>query len=569
MTRTTYYDNSLKQGAVLFRWNLRRNVISFSVYLALLAFFVLINLALTLSTKLFGEVAGTMLGFSLTEMLVGETVALGVIFSLIFSLCNLSYMHKKRETDLIASMPVNRRTMFFSAEISAIIMAAVPMLLVLLGVNILAENINSNTYMGTLNAFISVAVNVLFFGLLSVCCGKTSDKIITFLFVNGGVPVSLFLLQLIPIAYIRGFGAGANEKLTLCFTTLNAYRSDMPIYWTLFAIVCGALSFALIKRRRSECAEVGFAYKLPMVAIKLIVSLAVGMITGFILYISGFFSLFSPDAHSDGIADYVRFLAGMLIGSFLAYFVVGLIYARGFKGFAKSLIPYGAMIICFTAYFLFFALDPLGTSRIPEASEVKSVSFTQNNRDFRVGGKNLTKRELTDKASIEKALDAEFSAVSERSLISAFGYGFGTSVLDSEEEPNIFIRYNMNDGGTIERVYTSLSDWSMSVEFRDSEFYIRNSMPIFMIDSKYCTEVKVTEYDYETAVVPKTKNRIYKGEKAVSALEKIRDKVLTDGQDIFYYTDKSYEITFVSPDGDKLTEKKGSVTEILASLQIT
>ena len=171
--------------------------------------------------------------------------------------------------------------------------------------------------------------------------------------------------------------------------------------------------------------------------------------------------------------------------------------------------------------------------------------------------------------SIEKALDAEFSAVSERSLISAFGYGFGTSVLDSEEEPNIFIRYNMNDGGTIERVYTSLSDWSMSVEFRDSEFYIRNSMPIFMIDSKYCTEVKVTEYDYETAVEHKTKNRIYKGEKAVSALEKIRDKVLTDGQDIFYYTDKSYEITFVSPAGDKLTEKKGSVTEILASLQIT
>ena len=400
MTSATYSKSSFKQGLAIFRWSVKSYLPLIIVYLSILVFDSLTETVGSIGiTTLIGSIddeAGSLVASLPVAMAIGNVTFLGILFSIIASIMCFGYLHGKRETDMFGSLPVSRRTLFFSRLTTAIAIGAVPMLVILLGLNIFAPQNEINNWLNTLNAFLGIAANVTFMGLLSICCGKTSNKIISYLMINGAFPVAVIMLQIMPSSFLSGYTINFHKHLVFALTPVAAYISNMPIYWAAFSVVCGVLCFLLIKRRKSESAQSHFAFRLPYVLIKVIASFAVGVVTAYIFLLSGVDDKYKPNLGM----EYVKFWAGMLIGSFVAYLIIQIILAHGFKGFAKSLITYGAMIVCFGVFFAILATGALGyNSYVPSADSVKRISFTDNlNQDY------LENRTVDDRKVIEGAI---------------------------------------------------------------------------------------------------------------------------------------------------------------------
>lgn len=515
MTSATYSKSSFKQGFVIFRWSVRSYLPLIIVYLSILAFYLLMDTvsSIGISTLVRGfedEEASFIANLPVT-MAIGNITFFGILFSIIASIVCFGYLHGKRETDMFGSLPVSRRTLFFSRLITAIAIGAVPMLVILLGINIFAPQNSINNWLNTLNAFLGITANVTFMGLLSICCGKVSNKIISYLMINGAFPVAVIMLHILPASFISGYTIDFHKHFILALTPLAASISNMPIYWTVFSVVCALLCFLLIKRRKAESAQSHFAFRLPHVLIKVLASFTVGVVTAYIFLLVGVTEKYEPNLGM----EYVKFWAGMLIGSFFAYLIIQIILAHGFKGFAKSLITYGAMIVCFGILFTVLATDALGySSYVPSADSVKSVSFTDNfNQKF------IMKRSVDDRKVIEAAVEAHRQVIEQeeenKSMILTSGKAlynmlnsFGADSID-DTVTKFTVSYHLKNGITVRRSYTL--DYDVDIDFFNTPEYCANYYPVFTFDSKYVDEatawVDVYDDDYGYVEFNRKKSR--------------------------------------------------------------
>lgn len=500
MTSTTFFKNGLKPFSTVFLWTLKNNIAVITVYLSLIAFYSIIDtlIGFASKTKEFGAVS-----------MVSGTFELALIIGLIICIRSFSYLHSKRQTDMAGSLPLSRRTLYFSRLFSSFIISAVPMILVNLfvacfiisDINFGAEGvevsgISFNLFEYAFNTTVILLACICLFGLFSICCGKTADKIISFFAINLTTPIAVIILMLLPSLLLMGYHVNLNADLILFLSPLFAIFHFNAIYWILFCIVLLAGSFFLIKYRKAECAQSHFAYNFPMTAIKILISFSAGIVTALLLLVI--------NAVSDSGNDYVSFWIGMIIGSLVSYTIIQLIFARGFKGFLKGLIPYGAMILCFVVYFTSLSFGFFGyESYIPKAEDVKSVSFNSD-KEYYVDGVNILKHESTDKNLIDKTIKAHKVQIMNKDeynkehMLKRINFSLFNNEEDNIDGPDNFnVTYTLKNGSKVTRNYRPLGgNYYDDSKFYKSPEYIENSMTIFICDSKYLVNAEVFDNSY-------------------------------------------------------------------------
>lgn len=568
MTSTTYSNSKFKQGLSVFLWTLKTNRVVLIVYVSILAFFGVFNFAT-------GAVNET--GFS-DGFMMFETYFTSLIIGLIVSIRAFSYLHSKRQTDLVGSMPVSRRTMFFSRMIAAAVIAGVPLIAVNFVIQVLFRTPHQGydemflgsyyTPLSFLYPFVGLFANIALFGLLSVCCGKTSEKIVSFAGINIAAPFAVYSLMILPAMMLMGYSVDVNPITVLILSPAFSFLYFNVIYWLIFSAVCVVLSFFLIKNRKAESAQSHFAYKFPLVAIKVLVSFSAGVISGFVMALMN---------QGESNMDYVLFWTGMIFGSFLAHLIIQLIFNHGTKGFLKGLIPYGAMLLCFVIFFTSLNFGFFGyESFVPDAKDVKSVSFTGNIPCY-VDGVNIMQNEITDKKIINKAIAAHKQSISRideykhskmfsRSRVNYLNERGPVYSEVLEDAPmRYFITYTMNDGRKITRVYENYygddTNIESEIEFLKTEEYKKNTSPVFVCDEKYLVTVDIdTMDDSLTSYNIATKKS---GEKCRRLLETFKKEYNKYG-----YEDESTDYTLYFYYG-KMNDAPGEVFDIQITETIT
>ena len=572
MTSTTSYKNSLKQAWSIFKWTLKSSKAVWIIYLSLLAFsgicFVVLNIGVNSLIAVSGMAADEIAKESavFTEVAsifyMSEVSGLAVIFSFVLAIMGFGYLHNKRMTDMFGAMPVSRRTLYFSKWASSIIIPAVPMLFINLILNIFvpkSEIINEglaalsqmgiyygNTFESTFRTLIAIVACVSFFGLLSICCGKKSDAIISTIVIMGAFPMAMALLQFLPMSLINGYVANINIDLIVALSPISATESGPIWYWLLFIGVCLVLSFFLVKNRKSESAQSHFAYRLPFELVKIIVSFAVGITIGYLfLLILGW--------NADRFGCYGAFWLGMILGSIVTHTILQIVLNHGFKGYLKGLISYGAMIGTFAVVFLVLATGFVGyESYVPKAEDVKSVTFTDG-ATYLVDGENIIKNNYSeDKKLIEKTVNAHKAICDEYSknpltMFQLSGVNIVNTLTNSVSEALyseysgyyhndslLRITYTLNNGTKVNRVYTTEKINKDSVAVRKIDAYndLINSMEfrsiteaLFILDENYCKVAEITamtDDDFEVQPVIKDKEQI------VQLIQALRKDAIAD-----------------------------------------
>ncbi|MCH5303777.1 MAG: hypothetical protein J1E41_02840 [Ruminococcus sp.] len=557
MTSTTFFKSKFKKGLSLFLWTIKTNRSVIVAYLSILAFY-----AITCAV-----IGGTGNNDYPSFLMLVETFLTSMIIGLIVSIKSFSYLHNKRQTDMTGSLPVSRRTLFFTKLFSATVISGVPMVVVFLLVTIFyPDNLNLpaffdadkvNPLLVTLSSFVMLFSNICFFGLLSICCGKTSDKIVSFVVINFATPIAIYFLTILPAALLIGYNVEINPYLLLFLSPALSLFSLSYVYWLIFSAVCLILSFLLIKIRRAESADSGFAYKFPLIAIKVLVSFSAGIVSAF-LFLST----------SSSTTDYIVFWFGMIVGSLIAHVIIQIIFAHGLKGFVKGLIPYGAMLACFAVFFSMLHFGWYGFEEyVPKVSEIKSVSLT-GDRSFYVDGVNIMDHEITDKKIIKDTVNAhkkviELESYRERSMLdkARMNYLYKTSItvasaLSPYEHSDFNITYTLNDGRKINRNYTNFlvdGDASTNIPFLKSYEYVSNTNPLFVCDEKYITSVELYHEGFDLS-------RTLKSDKCSELLHAIRkdykEKGYSEDDESFYILqfyygkanlleEDSYELAYV------------------------
>ena len=73
-----------------------------------------------------------------------------------------------------------------------------------------------------------------------------------------------------------------NKLLTVALSPICAAPSSLWWYWLIYTAVLAVASFFMLRKRRAEAAQSGFAYKAPYYVIKLFVSFAAGLLTAIV-----------------------------------------------------------------------------------------------------------------------------------------------------------------------------------------------------------------------------------------------------------------------------------------------
>lgn len=333
-----------------------------------------------------------------------------LFFTLFISITVFKYLHSKRNMDTFASLPVSRRTFFLGRYLAGLTMLLVPLLvnfLITLAITASCPLGGNNVLLTLLQYFLIlvciVTASYSLTAFIAVCCGTSASTVVSTIIINGAYPIVIYLAMLMfnlaipgqnmmnalfsseipmiilfalsPYCMFTQFYPSLNMYLYETNETqasLNPYPShllDGCIYLLIFAVILTSITFILIKKRKTECAQSGFAFKVPVYVIRLITSVAAGLLSG------GIFALTTSMSKIDNI--YLFFAIGAFIGAFLAHLIVTVIFNAGFRGFLKSLIAYGVSMALITAWCLlvvtgFFNYDIY----VPSESSIASVNIS-------------------------------------------------------------------------------------------------------------------------------------------------------------------------------------------------
>lgn len=218
-----------------------------------------------------------------------------ILFTAIFSIVAFSYMHNKRCVDLFGSLPVSRRTLFFTRYLSVVIQTLVP----LVGIGIIGGilTLKSAYFMSTIKMIALLALGLIgiisFIAVLSLCCGTVVDVVVSFFVINGVYPICILICNVFPASILPGFGIKGSVNYSL-YTMLSPLVAPFAgiwenekglyiIWWMLFSIVLIGICYILSKKRKAETAQNAFVFVTVEQIIKFFSGFAVGFGMGWIL----------------------------------------------------------------------------------------------------------------------------------------------------------------------------------------------------------------------------------------------------------------------------------------------
>ena len=144
----------------------------------------------------------------------------------------------------------------------------------------------------------------------------------------------------------------------------NELTAPVQLWWLFYAAVLLIAAVFLYRKRPSEAAENAFAFPIPRILIRFLVSAGFGMLLGLLVY---------------SIYPSFPFLISALLGALLAHLAIETVYRRGVKGIRKTMRAYAAVAVLFVVFILVCSTGCFGyTTRIPAVDDVKAVAFTTN-----------------------------------------------------------------------------------------------------------------------------------------------------------------------------------------------
>lgn len=431
-----------------------------------------------------------------TQMYVFECVYVAMLFATVISFIAFSYLHNKRSMDFYGSMPVSRRTQFFGRLTAVVASTIVPLIIVcLIGNGVLLFD----NFGGAVSAFfcgtLGILGNIAFIAFIAVCCGTVGHSIVTYILISGAYPICVLVLTLYPqmvlpgmssftgfgefpvspvvlsllspfIAPICAFGSGFIVSLTTMtsvgFSDIISAPISYYIWWTLFTAGLVVASYFLVKKRKSESAQSGFAFVFPSVAIKFLTSVTAGLVMGMIL--ASVSTLPYSSNQIGSVAYILLFCVGIIVGTIMSHIILHLIYHKGMSGFGKWMILYGCEALAAIGFFFIVTTGMFGyVTRVPDAEDIKKVEVSFNGyiNDYNyvtIKGKSPYVYSTKDPENI-KAIIGYHSAVAQE--FEDEYSGLYTSVWDDRYDVSydtyngdgLYLRYTDKNGNTVTRAY--------------------------------------------------------------------------------------------------------------------
>lgn len=221
-------------------------------------------------------------------------VLVAVIFATVFAIVSFSYMHNKRCVDLFGSLPMSRRTLFFTRYISVLVQTIVPLLI--MGTMGALLTMKSEYFISSMKMVAMLVLGVTgivsFIAVLSLCCGTVVDVIVSFLVINGVYPICILICNMFPATILPGFGIEENVNFSL-YTLLSPvfapfagiWEREKTLYiawWIVFSIILTGVCYILSKKRKAETAQNVFVFAMVEQVIKFFSGFTVGFGMGWI-----------------------------------------------------------------------------------------------------------------------------------------------------------------------------------------------------------------------------------------------------------------------------------------------
>lgn len=432
------------------------------------------------------------------DIYVFECVYVAMIFATVISFIAFSYLHNKRSMDFYGSMPVSRRTQFFGRMVAVVASTLVPLIIVSLignGVVLFQD------FGGAVNSFLcgTVAIlgNIAFVAFIAVCCGTVGHSIVTYILISGVYPVCVLVLTLYPQMVLPGMSGFSNfgefpvspvvlSLLSPFIAPICAYGSGLIknvlnalissstistgttvsvfyyVWWIVFTAGLVVATYFLVKKRKSESAQSGFAFVFPSVAIKFFTSVTTGLLMGLIL--SSISSIPYVGGEVSSVSYIILFSIGIIIGTIISHIILHLIYHRGMSGFGKWMILYGCEALVSLIFFAIVTTGMFGyVTRVPDAEDVKKVEITFSSyvdEDIKIKGKNPQMYSTSDPESIKSIIEYHSAVAQEYEKQCSGIYTPVENYGNDEEYENyngdgLYLRYTDKKGNQITRAYSN------------------------------------------------------------------------------------------------------------------
>ncbi|QAT48475.1 hypothetical protein EQM14_01040 [Caproiciproducens sp. NJN-50] len=479
MTSTTSSPDAFAQFRQTYFWSLRKNF-GMAALLALLLF--LAN-PLILLVTLPGEAdsLARQAGLSQAERLedlsrsytsVASSVApvlaaaIVLLFCAILCISLFGYMQKKRSVDLFHALPVSRESLLLGRWCAGLTILSVPVILDFLSLWIIGAAYGVSVMPGyqtplalMLWVLLMGAAAFTFCMFMMICTGTTLDAVLSALGINAGYPLLIFCVYKIAGMLLPGFPGDAFQHLAVltafapfaaAFAAVMKLQSLWFLVWWL--AMTGLLlsgSVLLYHRRRSESAEDNFAFPLPKLLVRFLVTAVGGL--GFGLFLCG-----TANANTN-------FFIGVIFGSLAAHVIVEALYSRGFHRMKGSFAWYGVFAVAFVAFYGVLCTGLFGyDTRVPDASQVESIginsdSYWTGSGSQLVYNENFRNRIYTLSPAIRQEENIKTVVGIHQDLIRQYRSG-SVYTLKKNMGNSLTLSYRMKDGSVFTRSYRSYSD---------------------------------------------------------------------------------------------------------------
>lgn len=562
MTSTILSNKTQNGFGAIFKWSLQRSVSIIAVYSSILLLVLpVVLLCFSANNGVFYYIFDTNYNnfeklHKAFSMLYSFPVPLiTVVFSIIVAVNMFNIFHNKRSMDLFASLPAKRTTLFFSRYVLGLAILLIPLLIisVLAGTLFISDIGYILARVGMLS--VSIIAGYTMFALMAVCCGTIVDTVISYIAINFAYPCCYFVIKFLIITTLPGLGnqlnyfAGIDNGSTVAISLLSPIFGNffcgscilsieenintftgLPnfvehlIYWLVFSAIVIVVTFILAKKRKNENVQMGFIFILPKIIITIASSVGCGLLVGFIgmaLFLNG-----------KGVTLSWFTIWGIL-GTFIAFLVITLIYNRGGKGFVKALPVFAVSVLLVLGISLSIDADIFGISHnVPNVEEVESVKVSQpfpvslyacesdvyNEYGVWYKDGNKAKRLTgfsTDKEVIENTVKLHKTIIDNIK---------NQNLSKKTAEHNIEIVYKLKNGSTIKRFYNSdyydvdivnpqLQNIVNSEEYKKSNYVLANysdSMQINIEINNMHRDIESITSDYSVVDEENTNNVIDK-----------------------------------------------------------
>lgn len=346
-------------------------------------------------------------------------IALAMLFGIITTFIACAYMHNKRSMEYYASQPITRQTQLFARITAVVALTIIPWLLFTVAGNSVFGFEGFSVVMKLFSrGTVAVLANIIMIALMAVCCGTVIHSVISYGLISVVYPICVLLVYAIIGMSLPGKDMGNIDSMAcvllspifapismiisivsvdgnkMFYGTLTSNAGEVWFYyiwWIVFIAGISVLTYFLVKRRKTETAQSGFAFIVPNIVIKFFTSITVGLLAGILVStVSGAIAS-EYGGKVTSLFFVLTFIVGLVIGVCVCHTILHLIYNRGASGFVKYMPLCGAELIVGIVFYLLLTTNVFGVvTNVPKAEDVESVSisFSDMREDITIDGKN-------------------------------------------------------------------------------------------------------------------------------------------------------------------------------------